>query len=344
MSLSIKVTYNLRILGLTPGATASEIRSAFRRLARTCHPDIAGRQGARKFEQIAGAYTFLKNLTPDELQVTSSTTTPSNLSRARKKSGWQWKNPLAWRQKQKKHQAAEEEQRRQTTLRAEEEIKRNREIRIENILARGERAVETLLKRMEREVQNYATQELTLRLLSDLPEVRHLALSRLGTAANRGDLLDTVLVLLRKWEIDEKTARLISSLPLEQENRHKLARALSDIVCRMPDTLLIYLLHLRSPQVADKELRERYLQNAGPKGIALILRYWPEGAVLSPSIFRHLLSYEDETVLVPLLGMMKQRGAPCPPWSRTRLNTLLEHPNVAVRVWAKALLSQMDQK
>ncbi|MDR2136832.1 MAG: J domain-containing protein, partial [Synergistaceae bacterium] len=68
MSVSMKITHNLRILGLPPNATASEVRSAFRRLARTCHPDIVGKQGARKFEQITGAYTFLKGLTQDELQ------------------------------------------------------------------------------------------------------------------------------------------------------------------------------------------------------------------------------------------------------------------------------------
>ena len=66
MNLSSEVAYSLRVLGLAPGATAADVRSAFRRLARTCHPDVAGRQGAFRFQQITGAYTFLKGLTPEE--------------------------------------------------------------------------------------------------------------------------------------------------------------------------------------------------------------------------------------------------------------------------------------
>ena len=31
-----------RVLGLTPGASANEIRSAYRRLAKQYHPDAAG--------------------------------------------------------------------------------------------------------------------------------------------------------------------------------------------------------------------------------------------------------------------------------------------------------------
>jgi hypothetical protein len=54
---------------------------------------------------------------------------------------------------------------------------------------------------------------------------------------------------------------------------------------------------------------------------------------------QNLLSHEDEGVLVPLLSMMKRHSS-CPPRSLDRLKTLSAHPSAAVRVWAKALLSQ----
>jgi hypothetical protein len=70
------------------------------------------------------------------------------------------------------------------------------------------------------------------------------------------------------------------------------------------------------------------------------LRHWPQGPFFSAPTLRHLLSQEDERVLVPLLRMMKQRSVPCPSWGLERLTAQLSHPNMAVRVWAKALLSK----
>ena len=43
------------ILGVQPGAHLREIRSAFRRLALVCHPDVAGPGSAKKFETVAAA-------------------------------------------------------------------------------------------------------------------------------------------------------------------------------------------------------------------------------------------------------------------------------------------------
>ena len=47
-------------LGLSSDATWDEVKRAFRRLARTYHPDIAGPSGARKFAEITEAYMTLK--------------------------------------------------------------------------------------------------------------------------------------------------------------------------------------------------------------------------------------------------------------------------------------------
>ena len=118
MKVSVEISHNLRILGLSPGATPSEVRSAFRRLARTCHPDIAGRQSARRFEQITGAYTFLKNLPQDELPrsetETMNATAPASKSKpAQRKWIWEWKwdweNPLYRRRRKKESQEASRE-------------------------------------------------------------------------------------------------------------------------------------------------------------------------------------------------------------------------------------------
>lgn len=47
-------------LGLAPGATAAEIKSAYRRLAKTCHPDSGGvADGGETFRRIRAAYEVL---------------------------------------------------------------------------------------------------------------------------------------------------------------------------------------------------------------------------------------------------------------------------------------------
>ncbi|MDR1378847.1 MAG: DnaJ domain-containing protein [Synergistaceae bacterium] len=333
MGISVKVAHNLQILGLPPDATSSEIRAAFRRLARTCHPDVVGKQGARKFEQITGAYTFLKNLSQDELNEEVRSEVPS----APKVSGWKWKG--SWRRKRQVQEHLEEDRRKETEREAEEQVHRSREASVEAILSSAEQALEDLLVRVEQETRSCSTQDLTLRLSSGIPQVRHLALSRLGTLVNRRELLDAVLSLLQNWEIDEKTARLVSLLPLNLENHRTLAKHLVNKASEMPELLLVYLLRLSGSREADQDLLERYIQKAAPKGVALILRQWPQESFVSPSTLRFLLVREEPVILVSLLNLMKQRSIPCPEWARERLKTHLAHPNAAVRVWAKALLS-----
>jgi len=48
-----------RVLGLVPGATAGEIRSAYRRLAKMHHPDTAGERSLSRFLAIKAAYEEL---------------------------------------------------------------------------------------------------------------------------------------------------------------------------------------------------------------------------------------------------------------------------------------------
>jgi curved DNA-binding protein CbpA len=340
MKVSVEISHNLRILGLSPGATASEVRSAFRRLARTCHPDIAGRQSARRFEQITGAYTFLKNLPQNEL---FQSETPKAGAPAPKAARWglKWKNPLSWRRKRRESLEAERERERRAAEEAEERRRHARSDRVDTILARAERTAESLMSRLEREARGSDARDLALRLQSGRLRVRHLALSRLGAAANQNEILNAVLDLLQKWDIDERTARLVSLLPLSPENRKKLADALAGRASCMPDFLLACLLNLNDARKTDRALLGRYLQNANPDGVSFLLRHWPKGPfAASAPVLQNLLSREDENILVPLLSMMKRHSFPCPVWSLDRLSALSSHPSAAVRVWAKALLPE----
>ncbi|MFD1719506.1 molecular chaperone DnaJ [Georgenia deserti] len=55
------------ILGVSRQASAEEIKKAYRKLARTHHPDVAGPEAAEKFKEIGRAYEVLSN--PEKRQL-----------------------------------------------------------------------------------------------------------------------------------------------------------------------------------------------------------------------------------------------------------------------------------
>ena len=331
VNLSAEVTYSLRVLGLAPGATAADVRSAFRRLARTCHPDVTGRQGSYRFQEITGAYTLLKGLPAEELK-----RCPFGAS-VRQPARRPWPDPLAWYRRRAERAQAEAEAVREAERREEERRSRMRDERVGRVLDRYERALSAHWAQVEAAADRGFLGELLVRLASPVAAVRYLALGRLGTLANREEVLRAVGELLRRHEIDDRTARLVAGLPLRPECRRRLAE---ESACRagdMPDLLLSALLGLRMGIEPDPGLMDRYLGRAKAGGAALLLRYWPGGVSPSDKVLLRLLDQDDERVLVPLLCAMKQRFPMAAHRFRERLEALWEHPSPAVRVWSRVL-------
>lgn len=50
-----------QVLGLDVGASDADIKAAYRRLARTCHPDLCGPASADRFAELGEAYRFLSD-------------------------------------------------------------------------------------------------------------------------------------------------------------------------------------------------------------------------------------------------------------------------------------------
>jgi hypothetical protein len=56
----------LAVLGLAPGATLGEARTAYRRLVRLRHPDVAGPDGTAATARLTAAYAFLRATSTDD--------------------------------------------------------------------------------------------------------------------------------------------------------------------------------------------------------------------------------------------------------------------------------------
>ena len=347
LTLAKEVNASLRALGLEPGATAADVRSAFRRLARSCHPDVAGRREARRFQQIAGAYSLLKGLTPEDLMRLTSVSGVSGVPRETPRR--RQTSPLSdWYRRRKEktleepseataaQDVADTEERRKAELREREA--RQRSERVDRVLDQYDRSLSRRLERMERSADEGLVQDILSRLVSSVPEVRRLALGRVGALANRTEVRQALTDILRRYDVDEDTAHLVAGLPLTPDNLRRLAADVADRAGSFPSSLIASLLSLRSPEVIpDLALLERYLMLSGPDGVELILRYWPSGGAPSEPALRRLLESEDPQVLIPVLSAMKQNFPQVASRHRKRLAELQRHPTPAVRVWGRVL-------
>lgn len=325
-NLSQEIIDSLRVLGLEPGASVADVRAAFRHLAHVCHPDVAGQEGAKRFQKVTGAYALLKGLTAEELESLVQEVeaeAPEVEEEPRQKTLFDW-----YRKRADKLDETEES--------SEEAQERGR--RVDLVLEQYGQKLSSHLEQLEQDKDNDMAGEVLSRLKSSLPEVRRLALERVGAFTNRGDVRQALARLLNRWEVDEGTARLVSGLPMSNDTRRQLAGEVAAHAMAFPNSLLASLLGLRQTEgTPDLPLMERYLSSVSPDGVALILRYWPTGHPPADATLRRLLASDDPQVLVPVLSAMKQHFPKSAPRHKKRLTELQEHPVSAVRVWGRVL-------
>ncbi|MBQ9564236.1 MAG: DnaJ domain-containing protein [Synergistaceae bacterium] len=320
---------SLKALGLEPGATLEDVHVAFRNLARACHPDVAGREGAARFQEITSAYSLLKGLSPEQLAAEEAKEAePSSTGQGRT-------TLFDWYQKRRREQLGETVKKAEPSSRRPSPLAR----RVDRVLDQYEREVSRLQERTTQETDLEQVKGLLLRLRSSKPEVRRLALSRLGTLANDERISDALGKLLCRETVDEETARLLSSLPMTPDTLDRLAHAAANHAANLPNSLLTNLLGLRERKgINDAPLMERFLLSASTDGAALLLRSWPKGKPPSDAALRQLLASEDPQALVHLLTAIKQLFPQVTPRHKKRLTELLRHPAPTVRLWCQTLL------
>ena len=294
-----EIIASLRTLGLDAGATGEEIHSAFRHLARELHPDITGSKSDFRFKQITGAYNVLKNLTPEELASLPPTV--------------QKRNIYDYYSETKKQRADAE--------------------KVDAILDKYEQELKTYFTaRAQNSGDDIDMEAVTFRLKSTNYKVIDATLKHSGHLANKVEFRRALVeILKRPQEIQESTADITGALPFDDMTRKLIAMDSSENAGNFPTGLIISLIG------NDSDVMESFLLHVKPDDVAVILRRWPAGKVMTQGVVRKLLDSDDARILVPILGAMRLNFPQSAAIHKKRLQALENHSTAAVRAWAKKL-------
>lgn len=293
----------MKTLGLEAGAKPEDIHSAFRKLALELHPDVTGSKSDFRFRQITGAYAVLKGLSPEELEA------------------------LAPETKQVIYNYAESDA--ESSSQAQDTEPDN------------SAEIDAILDKYEDEIKNFYSNHpnseqaelnaILFRLKSPNPGVINTALKHSGHLANKPEFRRALCEVLKRPVIDEGTAKLAGSLPFEPSTRRQLALDSAENAANFPAGLIVNLI------ADDFAVMEKFLLFVSPENAPVIIRRIPSGKVPCYSVLHHLLSFDDEKLLVPLLSAMKMKFPQAAKAHKTRLYDLELHSSPAVKAWARQL-------
>ncbi len=279
-----------------------DIHSAFRKLARELHPDVTGQKSNYRFQQVTGAYTFLKNVAPEELEALTQNIPAHEKLRIQKA----------------------EEKRREDAERAEYTAK------IDGILAKYEAYFKDYC--FNRRGDDSDLREVILRMKSRKPKVINAALKHSAQFVNKVEFRKALTEILKRPEIDTTTADIAGALPFDATTRKLIALDTASNAANFPTGLIISLIG------SDADVMEGMLLHVSPENAAVILRRWPAGKTMNAGILRSLLASDDARILVPVLGAMTANFPRSASQHRKRLAELGNHPVAAVRAWSRKLL------
>jgi hypothetical protein len=337
------VNSNFKILGLASDASWDEVKSAFRRLARTYHPDIAGPDGARKFSEITEAYMTLKETIargPSAKRVPRQQPGHEDRRQAQPAASGETREPIFKSFWKKLFGAAgkgshEKEQ-------FDYDLPPVRVRFLGSVISRAESEMQGILSRRGEIKARSRTEAILRRLRSRHPSVVMLALQSISFRDATNDMRRAVVDHFARHtpstEILESLLALFSAPGISTD----LARVLVSHSGSFSSSDSLLVLKWLRRQNLPKEFFVPFLSHPLDSVIAAALNGWPQGQSLPESVdLLGLLKKSDEAILVPLLRLMKKEKIPM--WLIPSINKIMaEHKSPAVRVWASAIVR--DQK
>ena len=332
-----------RTLGLTPEATWDDVKAAFRRLARTYHPDIAGPDGTERFTEITQAYMDLKDiLAPGAKKIPRHSRNEESSSPIATKESF-------WRKLVRKFFSSsvsvekEREEPVTSSYVAEERVHPGRDRFVESILDRAELQLKQLLQKRDEVKRRNHLDMMSMRLKSKHPAVVLLALQKLSPSQLTNDFLEVILAHYRTRRPSSEVLSALLSLFVHDTEACKLAPVLCLYVKEYSASDALLLLRWIRRQHCRGEFLPVFLDHPSESVLATCLSYWLPSDPLPPySILLNLFSSQRrDLVLLPLLRILKRGGVD------SRLLLLItriskEHSNPAVRVWAASIVREQE--
>ena len=331
---------SFRTLGLSPGASWDEVKRAFRCLARSCHPDVAGPSASLEFQKITSAYmTIRENAYKNPALEREAYRRGSSKEERPLRRGLWSKMAESWDRWKNYHRereaARQEEEAREARVRQEAAVAR--EQKMNALFEEAERLLREIGEAVIPITREQGLEGDLLRLRSDLPAVRALAVEALRNRTDLPSVREALLEMLSRCTEEEFLPFLERGLSEELKEGIFLlgiSRGAS-----FSEAGALRLLRWSSFLRDRRDLLTALLRHSSKIVQGEALRLWPqEGPPPEGALLGDLLRSSHEEVLIPLLRML--RYAPLPAWVRMGVQRIeREHASPLVRVWAKALVS-----
>ena len=328
---------DFRVLGLSSDANWDDVKRAFRRLARLYHPDVAGQSGEHKFVEITEAYMSLKE------RVSSGS---ARTAGARAADGWRseprtevTRNESIFKKFWRKLFYRED---RKEGTHEEDFISPARVRFIGSVLSRAESEMFTVISKKDEFMSRGRMDATILRLKSRHPAVILLALKQISVYCANDEITEAVIEHFKKNIPVSETLERVMDVFSNSPRREDLAKVMLGHLPRFSEADVMILLSRFKRWKMQPEFLRPFLSYKSPAVIACALSGWPmDYRRGNGSDLTSLLKHEDESILIPLLRVLKREKLPS--WTGMRLEKLMkEHPSPAVRVWASAIVRDQN--
>jgi hypothetical protein len=334
---------NFKILGLRADASWDEVKSAFRRLARTYHPDVAGPESARKFSEITEAYMILKEsiaMGSSARRAPRQQAERGDLAQAQPAASGEAREPIFKAFWKKLSGAAKKGSHEKMSL--DYDLPPVRVRFLGSVISRAESEMQGILSRRGEVKARSRTEAILRRLKSRHPSVVMLALQSISSRDATNDMRRAVVDHFARHTPSTEVLQSLLALFSAPSMSTDLARVLVAHSSGFSSSDSLLVLKWLRRQNAPKEFFVPFLSHPLDSVIAATLNGWPQGQSLPESAdLLGLLKKDEESILVPLLRLMKKEKIPM--WLMPSINKIMvEHKSPVVRVWASAIVR--DQK
>ena len=340
-NLAYKINSSFHLLGLKPGADARQIQSAFRRLARTYHPDVAGAFHSKKFEQISNAYLLLKNLTDEERSLCEVKPRPheANVKKSKESFFARWKRSNA--EKEAKREA-EQREKREAEEAAKEASEIAQSLRIDSILEKCENGINSIIKRKQKDKLMLEVSDFIVRLEASRYEVRLMAARKISKYANAPQVPEALLNMLNKYPLTGEMIDIVDKHQWPREFMQKFVKIVSDNVCVLSEhEIFPFIRKIIFMTVDDKNVISRLMEHPSLKITEFLIARWMFPTLPGENVLKRIFSnVQNEKLIITTLNMLKRYDKSIfSNWLTQRIRELLAHDGATVRIWARAVLS-----